>query len=197
MPSVINSDLGPLLLPTNQLATKLLSLHVSDAVYLINSRHGFSRLGYSWLYWNKFVSLFVIRHISPSPIDKMHFVQMTITSCDIALCMQRPDGRDGIRIKLRHAKLNDDLFGKTLTLFRSPDVLPLKGAIWNQSSSFFKRRAEVKKRFTDEQIIGFLKQADGGIQSENYAVNMAFPMPRSTPGPKFGGIPVSDTNASI
>jgi hypothetical protein len=49
----------------------------------------------------------------------MHFVQMTITSCDIALSMQIPDGRDGIRIKLRHAKLNDDLFGKTLTLLEA------------------------------------------------------------------------------
>ena len=44
---------------------------------------------------------------------------MAITSCDIALSMQRPNGRDGIRIKLRHVKLNDDLFGKTLTLLEA------------------------------------------------------------------------------
>jgi hypothetical protein len=56
--------------------------------------------------------LFVIRHIS-SPLDKIHFVQMAVTSGDIALSMQIPEGRDGIRIKLRHAKLNNDLFGKT------------------------------------------------------------------------------------
>jgi hypothetical protein len=65
------------------------------------------------------VFLFVIRHIS-SPLDKIHFVQMAITSGDIALSMQIPDGRDGIRIKLRHAKLNNDLFGKTLTLLKAP-----------------------------------------------------------------------------
>ena len=63
--------------------------------------------------------LFVIRHIS-SPLDKIHFVQMAVTSGDIALSMQIPDGRDGIRIKLRHAKLNNDLFGKTLTLLKAP-----------------------------------------------------------------------------
>ena len=41
LPSVINSDLGPILLPTNQLATELLSLRVSDTAYLINSCYGF------------------------------------------------------------------------------------------------------------------------------------------------------------
>jgi hypothetical protein len=45
---------------------------------------------------------------------------MDVTYVDIALSMQIPDGRDGIRIKLRHAKLNDDLFGKTLTLLKAP-----------------------------------------------------------------------------
>ena len=123
LPSVINSDLGSLPLPTNQLTTEFLSLHVSDAVYLINSLHGFSRFGFSRLYWNKFIFLFIIpRHIS-SPLDKIHFVQMAITSGDIVLPMQIPDGRDGIRIKLRHAKLNDDLFDKTLTLLRAPQSI--------------------------------------------------------------------------
>ena len=117
--SVINSDLGSLFLPTNQLTTEFLSLHVSDAAYLINPCHGFSRFGFSRLYWNKLVFLFVIRHIS-SPLDKIHFVQMAVTSGDIALSMQILDGRDGIRIKLRHAKLNNDLFGKTLTLLKAP-----------------------------------------------------------------------------
>ena len=119
LPSVINPDLGSLFLPTNQLTTEFLSLHVSDAVYLINPRQGFPRFGFSRLYWNKLVFLFVSRHIS-SPLDKIHFVQMAVTSGDIALSMQIPDGRDGIRIKLRHAKLNNDLFGKTLTLLKAP-----------------------------------------------------------------------------
>lgn len=83
LPSIINSDLGSLFLPTNQLATEFLSFHISDTIYLINPRHGFFRFGFSRLYWNKLVFLFVIRHIS-SPLDKIHFVQMTITSCDIA-----------------------------------------------------------------------------------------------------------------
>jgi len=48
---------------------------------------------------------------------------MAITSGDIVLPMQIPDGRDGIRIKLRHAKLNDDLFDKTLTLLRAPQSI--------------------------------------------------------------------------
>ncbi len=78
--------------------------------------------------------LFVSRHIS-SPLDKMHFAQMAITSGDIALAMQIPDGRDGIRIKLRHAKLNDDLFGKTLTLLKAPQSIIFSryifgGALW-------------------------------------------------------------------
>jgi len=116
--SIINSDLGSFSLPTNQLATEFLSLHVSDPIYLINPRHGFFRFVFSRLYWNKLVFLFVTCHIS-SPLDKMHFAQMAITSGDIALC-RYPDGPDGIRIKLRRAKLNDDLSGKTLTPLEGP-----------------------------------------------------------------------------
>ena len=44
----------------------------------------------------------------------------------------------------------------------------------------------MKKRFTDEQIIGFLKQADGGIPVRELC-RMVFPMPRFTPGvPSLG-----------
>ena len=46
----------------------------------------------------------------------------------------------------------------------------------------------MKKRFTDEQIIGFLKQADGGVRSRNCADSMAFLMPRSIHGvPSLAG----------
>lgn len=73
--SVINGDLGPIPLPTNQLATEFLSLSVSDTTYLINSCYGFFlfdflRFDFLRLCWNKFMFLF-FGHISPpSPLDK-------------------------------------------------------------------------------------------------------------------------------
>ncbi|MCC2682920.1 MAG: hypothetical protein K0S36_2484 [Nitrosospira multiformis] len=39
----------------------------------------------------------------------------------------------------------------------------------------------MKKRFTDEQIIGCLKQVDEDIPVRELDVNMAFLMPSSTP----------------
>src|SRR6185312_11428519 len=67
--SVINSDLGPILLPTNQLATEFLSLRVSDTAYFIDSCYGFFpfdflRFDFLRLCWNKFMFLF-FSHISP------------------------------------------------------------------------------------------------------------------------------------
>ncbi|ABB75462.1 hypothetical protein Nmul_A2169 [Nitrosospira multiformis ATCC 25196] len=69
--SVINSDLGPLPLPTSQLAPEFLSLNVSDITYLINSCYGFLRFVFLRLRWNNFMFLFFISHISlSSPLDK-------------------------------------------------------------------------------------------------------------------------------
>ena len=40
----------------------------------------------------------------------------------------------------------------------------------------------MKKRFTDEQIIGFLKQADGGVLVKELCGSMVLAMRRFTPG---------------
>ena len=51
----------------------------------------------------------------------------------------------------------------------------------------------MKKRFTDEQIIGFLKQADGGIPVRELCRQHGFSDPSFyTWRAKFGGMTVSD-----
>jgi putative transposase len=51
----------------------------------------------------------------------------------------------------------------------------------------------VKKRFTDEQIIGFLKQADGGIPVRELCREHRFSDASFYAcGAKFGGMTVSD-----
>lgn len=61
-------------------------------------------------------------------------------------------------------------------------MLPLDRAKSNLVKFVFREENDVQKRFTDEQIIGFLKQADGGVcQSGNCAGRMALAMPRSIP----------------
>jgi hypothetical protein len=40
----------------------------------------------------------------------------------------------------------------------------------------------MKKRFSDEQIISILREAEAGVLPVNSAASMPFPMPRFTPG---------------
>ncbi|KEM45472.1 hypothetical protein AD47_2185 [Escherichia coli 6-319-05_S4_C3] len=40
----------------------------------------------------------------------------------------------------------------------------------------------MKKRFSDEQIISILREAEAGDPPVNSAASMPFPMPRFTPG---------------
>ncbi|STQ12890.1 IS3 family transposase orfA [Enterobacter cloacae] len=40
----------------------------------------------------------------------------------------------------------------------------------------------MKKRFSDEQIISILREAEAGVPAVNSAASMPFPMPRFTPG---------------
>jgi hypothetical protein len=40
----------------------------------------------------------------------------------------------------------------------------------------------MKKRFSDEQIISILREAEAGVPARELAASMPFPMPRFTPG---------------
>nr|MDQ6121190.1 transposase [Klebsiella pneumoniae subsp. pneumoniae] len=50
----------------------------------------------------------------------------------------------------------------------------------------------MKKRFSDEQIISILREAEAGVPAVNSAASMPFPMPRFTRRKKYGGMEVPE-----
>lgn len=78
-------------------------------------------------------------------------------------------------------------------LLVNADLPPLNSATGDLVKSIFEPRMDMKKRFTEEQIIGFLRQAEAGVAIKDLCRQHGFSDASFyTWRAKFGGMEASD-----